>query len=300
MQVAVCRNPGQGAAGALEQARYARAKMSGRIRIMASKNKRNVGVTDIEYERIGASGSVLKDPSKRFGYVMAYLVRGTACCQIGSRCYDLVGGDVLMLSENVHCRLIHEDVASELQILQFKQHYLPEGVREHIRRTTPVIRCNEIRGVAEELLRKIEQEYSASDEHSHELLRAYLTELAVVIVRCKNSITDVADNSPAVTMAVSYIREHSAEKISLPELAKMCKVSSAYLSRRFKKEVGVGYSDYLSALRLERAEAMLREHPEMSVTEIAFFCGFNDSNYFSDKFKKQFGTSPLKFRKDGK
>ena len=83
-------------------------------------------------------------------------------------------------------------------------------------------------------------------------------------------------------------------------MARMCKVSVAYLSRKFKEELGDGFSDYLSLSRLQRAETLLLESPEMSITEVAFSSGFNDSNYFSDKFKKQFGMSPLKFRSQSK
>jgi AraC-like DNA-binding protein len=41
---------------------------------------------------------------------------------------------------------------------------------------------------------------------------------------------------------------------------------------------------------------MLTDNPGISITDVAFASGFNDSNYFSDKFKRQYGISPIKFK----
>jgi AraC-like DNA-binding protein len=42
---------------------------------------------------------------------------------------------------------------------------------------------------------------------------------------------------------------------------------------------------------------LLRE-TDKTVTEIAFACGFNDSNYFTARFHREVGTTPLKYRKN--
>jgi RNA polymerase sigma-70 factor (ECF subfamily) len=49
--------------------------------------------------------------------------------------------------------------------------------------------------------------------------------------------------------------------------------------------------------RLKKAEEMLREHPEMSVAEIADSLGFNTQNYFCRRFKEQYGVPPTHYRK---
>jgi len=43
---------------------------------------------------------------------------------------------------------------------------------------------------------------------------------------------------------------------------------------------------------------MLKE-TDKTVTEIAFACGFNDSNYFTSRFHREIGTTPLKYRRNG-
>ena len=49
-------------------------------------------------------------------------------------------------------------------------------------------------------------------------------------------------------------------------------------------------------LRLCRAMRMLRE-TDKTVTEIAFACGFNDSNYFTSRFHREIGMTPLRYRR---
>ena len=73
-------------------------------------------------------------------------------------------------------------------------------------------------------------------------------------------------------------------------------VSSEHLSRIFKKEIGVGFNEYINSLRLRQAEFMLRNEDGKSVSEVAFACGFNDSNYFSYRFKKAYGVSPINIK----
>ena len=42
---------------------------------------------------------------------------------------------------------------------------------------------------------------------------------------------------------------------------------------------------------------MLKE-TDKTVTEIAFACGFNDSNYFTSRFHREIGMTPLKYRRN--
>ena len=86
-------------------------------------------------------------------------------------------------------------------------------------------------------------------------------------------------------------------EITLSEVAGLNAVSAEHLSRIFKKELGVGFNEYINNVRLQKAEFMLRNEAGKSVSEIAFACGFNDSNYFSFRFKRAYGFSPVSLRK---
>ena len=81
-----------------------------------------------------------------------------------------------------------------------------------------------------------------------------------------------------------------------PAVAKMKSVSVEHLSRTFKLCTGFGFNEYVTLLRLRHAEEMIKSNPEMTISEIAYECGFNDGNYFSYKFKKMYGIPPIKAR----
>ena len=84
--------------------------------------------------------------------------------------------------------------------------------------------------------------------------------------------------------------------MTLSETAAYCYISKEHLSRIFKKETGFGFNEYLTVYRLKKAESLLRDQPKGKISEIAYLCGFNDSNYFSKVYKKTFGISPTEMK----
>jgi two-component system response regulator YesN len=91
--------------------------------------------------------------------------------------------------------------------------------------------------------------------------------------------------------ALEYIREHYTLALTLVQAAEAAGVSPSYLSRLFSEHLKTNFIDYLTDLRIEKAEKLLKESP-MSVKEIAFTLGFQDPAYFSKLFKKVKGMLP--------
>lgn len=91
--------------------------------------------------------------------------------------------------------------------------------------------------------------------------------------------------------ALSFIASRYHECLQLSDVAEEARVSPAYLSRIFGEHLGVSFVEYLTALRVETAERLLRER-SLSVKEVAHAVGFQDPNYFSKAFRKRTGLSP--------
>ena len=94
----------------------------------------------------------------------------------------------------------------------------------------------------------------------------------------------------------AYLCEHAREQITLSEVAAHFAVSPSHLSRVFHQETGFGLREYLVHYRIRQACDLLL-NSDLSVTQIADQCGFSDSNYFGDAFKKATGLSPREYRK---
>lgn len=103
--------------------------------------------------------------------------------------------------------------------------------------------------------------------------------------------------SPAVAHAMQYVRAHYTEPIGLGHAARTVGLSNAYLSRAFKRETGVGYSEFLRQCRLEQVRHELT-HSLATVKEIAGRAGFQDYQHFCKMFKKKYGVSPSAYRKN--
>ncbi len=91
--------------------------------------------------------------------------------------------------------------------------------------------------------------------------------------------------------AMEYVHEHYAEPIQLHSAAEAAKVSSTYLSRLFSEYIQCTFIDYVTSLRIEEAEKLIRE-ARMNIKEVAFAVGFQDANYFSKIFRKITGLPP--------
>ncbi|MDR1986564.1 MAG: helix-turn-helix domain-containing protein [Treponema sp.] len=105
-------------------------------------------------------------------------------------------------------------------------------------------------------------------------------------------------HASALRKAERYIWEHYTRKISLKEIAKISGLSAPYFSTIFKEEMGENLSSYLNRLRVEKASRMLVD-TDLSLSEIAGACGFEDQSWFSKIFKTYIGVSPGKYRGQG-
>ncbi|MBE1445239.1 AraC family transcriptional regulator [Paenibacillus sp. OAS669] len=105
----------------------------------------------------------------------------------------------------------------------------------------------------------------------------------------------IAGYSPAVQKAAEHIATRFNRPLNMQELAALCEVHPAHLSRQFKKETGLTLTDFQQKRRMEEAKLLLKsEH--VSVGWIAGYVGYEDSGYFTRIFKKLEGMSPSQYR----
>ena len=96
--------------------------------------------------------------------------------------------------------------------------------------------------------------------------------------------------------ALAFVAEHYGESdLSIDRVCGHLGVSAAYFYSLFKKEMGMSFVAYLTKVRMEQALHLLDTTEEKSYV-IAGMVGYEEPNYFSYVFKKQYGISPSKYR----
>ena len=117
------------------------------------------------------------------------------------------------------------------------------------------------------------------------------------VIECMVKIT--SDNmkpivSTAVARAISYIEEHYKDAISLEGCAEDVGISYAHLSRIFKKETALSFSEYLNRLRISKAKILLATN-KLAIKQIVSETGFTNYNYFFRVFKEIEGITPIEY-----
>ena len=95
--------------------------------------------------------------------------------------------------------------------------------------------------------------------------------------------------------AVEYLQAHYNEQVTLNEVAEHSYVSTYYISRMFKRELGKNFVDYLNEIRIEKAKELLKDI-RYKTYEVAETVGIPDAHYFSRLFKKYVGVTPTEYR----
>lgn len=95
--------------------------------------------------------------------------------------------------------------------------------------------------------------------------------------------------------AMDYICENYTMSITLNELAEHTYVSTYYLSRMFKKELGKNFVEYLNEVRIDKAKELLKDN-KYKTYEVAELVGIQDPHYFSKIFKKYVNMTPTEYK----
>ena len=223
-----------------------------------------------------------------------YLTEGSCNYFIGNKSYKLHAGDIALIPQGVIHKTNYISRIHSRLLINCSENLIPRSVFEAVNSGTHVFKSGSARADIDAIFNIIKREYTVRDRFSDEALLSCLTYLFIRIVRLSERYTDEIANGQknCSERAVSYIQENYMNKVTLTDAAIFCSVSNEHLSRSFKKQTGVGFNEYLCLFRLNQAEAMLINQPGISISDIAYRCGFNDSNYFSSLFKKVYGISP--------
>ena len=107
-----------------------------------------------------------------------------------------------------------------------------------------------------------------------------------------------AGKDPALMYKIfDFVEKHFAGECSLYDLSKSTGYDYSYLSRYFKKTVGISFNTYVTHFRLSNA-CYLLENTDAPILQCALESGFSSLRSFNRSFQKELHTTPTQYRKD--
>lgn len=94
-----------------------------------------------------------------------------------------------------------------------------------------------------------------------------------------------------IEKSLQFINQHLADPMDLETVAIAAGFSPFHFHRIFSALLNETPQDYINRQRLEKAANLLVKSPSLTMTEVAFACGFSSSSTFARSFKKHFGCS---------
>ncbi|CAG7627518.1 helix-turn-helix domain-containing protein [Paenibacillus allorhizosphaerae] len=155
----------------------------------------------------------------------------------------------------------------------------------------------------EEMCRMLRHELTVREVGWERMALSHTLEITVFLERSLGE-TQTATLSPQsngkvtdlVQICSDYVCQGLGEDLSLKAVSKRFAVSEEYLTRSFTKEMGISFYQYVLLQRVAEGKRLLREAPDVSITDIAYMIGFPSSSHLSKHFKTLTGETPSAYR----
>lgn len=115
-----------------------------------------------------------------------------------------------------------------------------------------------------------------------------------VVARASSDLIAVDDAD--VVAALRLINHHLAEPINVTWLIRQLPVARRSLERRFKALIGRTLLDQIHLVRFQKAKELLAES-DLGLEVVAQRSGFANSRWLADSFRRELGTTPIRFRR---
>ncbi len=248
---------------------------------------------------------------------LVVIVGGTALHWLNGDEFPVVAGDVFLLQGNqdhyFHQRdrleminIMYDPEAIELpenRLLKMPGYcalFLLEPVFRKQHRFSSHLRLDRIAlSRAERIAREMVLEVEQQKDGYESALLAKLIDLLVFLSRSYQQSPSESNRSAAllrVGKVISSMEQDCARDWKLDDFIAMSRLSRSHFIRTFTRATRLPPFEYLIQLRLQNAMRLLRTS-RLTVSQIAFEVGFNDSNYFTRQFSKRKGVSPSAYRK---
>lgn len=154
--------------------------------------------------------------------------------------------------------------------------------------------CKKIVDLADRI---VKMQLKSDDYHPLETIGCLYQLLGLMYEHCADNNNSIINKFQKFDTVINYINTNFTKNISLSDISQHFGYDESYFCRKFKNTTGITVTKYIRTQRLEHARRLLEKTNE-SIRHIAISCGFIDTAYFTNCFKKMYSTSPTKYRTD--
>lgn len=239
-----------------------------------------------------------------------YLVKGQCTYFVSDVEYDLGPGDFMIIAaKDPHYTRYSGMTASERITISFQMEGLPKDLKEEhpeiveiLQSSARVTFSQKYKKDTDGLIRLLLKEHYKEPAYTS-AINQYLLCSLLLFLKAEGSICHIDKEKERYSRDILSTMEYVVMNISVPftleDAAKVINLSASHLSKKFHKETGMTFKEYVNKVRIRQARQMLMITDD-SITQIAMSCGFGSGNYFKDVFRKVVGLSPSDYRKTAK
>lgn len=221
-----------------------------------------------------------------------YIIEGTALERCENDFFTVNAGECIIINSNE----LHEGIDGNCR-------YLCILIPQHFAKNNNIILNRIIKdSKIEEFAKCIIQEYKNGEKAGDIAITGYVALILSTLYRNYVFKEINEENYKAYSQrilllneVVKFIHENFSEDIELNGIAERFNINMYHFCHIFKDFTGKTFKEYLNKVRVDKAEQLLI-NTDATIGEIAFLSGFNDSNYFSRKFRQLKGKSPREIR----
>ena len=223
-------------------------------------------------------------------------LEGSGYVRCGMECTEFLPGDIFVVNPDTpHC--IGSEGAISYRCLIIDSGFCEEnGIPVGLLNFQPLIRDEQLRQQYEAIFAAYEKRDSGDICAIADIRYGVLGLLRLL---CSHYASPSQRSRPEgdkyVKKAISFIREHLGEQISLDAVADHAGISKFHLARQFKAYTGSSVITTVNLIRCTEARRLIEGG--VSVSAAASRCGFENLSYFTRSFKKCFGAVPSDFSK---
>ncbi len=147
-----------------------------------------------------------------------------------------------------------------------------------------------------EIINQIIKEFREEKDGFFECIRCLIVQMFIIIMRKIGKKEGAKNESSVIKEITEYVKSNYNERLCLGEIAKKYSYSLSHISKKFSNEMGVGFTQYLQKIRIEKSCRLL-ETGQYSISEIASMVGYTNIKFFNKVFKENLGVTPREFKK---